>query len=186
MKNKKYIASILCLSLALAVVSAKLYLSEKSSSQNAIVLNPENISINHMFVSEEKALLGKKSYKTNPDHEFGIGWEYLNRDLALNNYKTITFKYSVLKTDPSDDILFVFSIEDTTKNDESKFYTYQAFSTLNSIHKIESSNPNDPWEHFSIPINLVGEFGKTSKTAFYFWNQNKKTVYIDEVSYSLE
>ena len=105
MPNKKYVAAIICLVLALTVSLFLLY-EKKPSSHAKVVLKPENIAKNYNYVSSETSFVNDKSFKMTKETEYGPCWEFSFLEFNLNPKKALTFSYALKSENIDDNILF--------------------------------------------------------------------------------
>ena len=184
MPNKKYVAAIISLTLALVVLSLLLY-EQKPSSHTEVFLKPENIERNYKFVSSETSLMNDKSFKITKETNYGPEWKFSTSEIDLNSNKSLTFNYALKAENVDDEILFVASIFDPngTKN---KDIAYYCFKSLEGKKNETASTVDSKWTIHKHSIKLNIDYKDSYILSFYFWNLNKKEFYIDNISYSLE
>lgn len=175
---------IICLTVALSVISLKYYNELNKFSPVKIIQKPEHISRNTDFIAHDVYLTGNQSYKIQRDapNKYGPEWKYQISDLDFNNYKKITFKYAINKTNSVKDLLFVMAIWDPNKETDNDVL-YEGFSTNQNQ---TGTSENGEWTYYENIVLLDGEYASNNVAAFYFWNKENENFYLDDFSYTLE
>ena len=175
---------IICLIVALSVVSLKYYNELNKFSPVKILQKPEHILRNTDFLANDIYLTGNQSYKIQKDapNKYGPEWKYLISDLNFNNYKKITFRYAVNKINSTKNLLFVMAIWDPNKETDNDML-FEEFSTSQNQ---TGTSENGEWTYYENIVLLDGEYALNNVAAFYFWNTENDFFYIDDFSYTLE
>lgn len=185
MKNKKLIAIILTLSLALATAVVMLSTRMIFSGKSVELYNSKNLYRNAEYVTSEMTNSDGKCLKLSPEQEFGPTWEYSMKQVNLNNYKKIKFEFSLFHPNPTDEILFIISIFDSSI-DNNNSLKYLSLSSKNLDFIVKKRDSSNIWAAYEYNIDLDTKFPNATITSFYFWNNTKKTFFIDNFKCTLE
>ena len=162
---KKSLFTITCLALTLLIGC-------KSTNKTKLIFSNESGTTLAEQITEEKAFSGTKSFKLDSLKEWGPSWS-LSLDEIGAKTSSITLNCKLL-ANPNDTILVVLGGQ--LPNKEYLFYHAMPVTT----------GTDGTWNDTNVEFPKLPELKDNVNLAVYFWNQNKKLFYIDNVNLLIE